>query len=81
MYLKNSDRCMKFFHELVKQNNKHNTIVAITKTFGEHTTNIADVATEFVAYFQNLLGTAMYCNDHDLDANKLRSGLVITEAQ
>lgn len=78
-YLKNSGRCMKFFHDLIKWNNKRNTIVAIMKTSSEHAISISDVAAEFVAYYRNLLETKVHCDD--LDISKLRSCLVLSDVQ
>lgn len=49
-YLKSSDRFMKFFHDLVKRNNKRNSIADIMKANGESTTSLSEVAGEFVAY-------------------------------
>lgn len=34
-YLRSSDRCTQFFHDVVKRNNKRNAIVTITKSSGE----------------------------------------------
>lgn len=58
-----SDRCTKFFHDMIKRNNKRNTIVAIVKRPGEHTTSLSEVATEFEEYLQELLGTTMLCRE------------------
>lgn len=38
-YLKQSDRYNKFFHDMVKRNNKRNSIVALVKESGEHMTS------------------------------------------
>lgn len=56
---------MKFFHDLVKRNNKPNAIVVITKASGEQTTSVQEVAAEFISYFQNLMWTITCCSDLD----------------
>lgn len=56
VYLKNSDRCTRFFHDLVKRNNKRNVIVTITKQFGEQTISLGKVAAEFVGTFPPFVG-------------------------
>lgn len=60
-YLKQSDRCNKFFHDLVKRNNKRNSVMAITKAFGEQTTSTREVEEEFVSHFEKLMGKAKTC--------------------
>lgn len=60
-YLTQSDRCSKFFHNLIKRNNKRNTIVAIPKGTGENTTSVQKVTAEFVFHFCNLMGAAAEC--------------------
>lgn len=65
--IKQSDPCNKFFHDLVKWNNKWNSLVAITKALGEKTTSIHEVAEEFVSHFERLLCTNVICSP--LDSN------------
>lgn len=36
VFLRNSDRCIRFFHDLVKRTNKRNAIIFITKQSEEH---------------------------------------------
>lgn len=78
-HLKQSDRCKKFFHDLVKRNNKRNTLIAITKSSGEHTTSLQEVAAEFAGHFEHLLGTAVPCTA--LDSGYATDGPVLTESQ
>ncbi|XP_074560786.1 uncharacterized protein LOC141816966 [Curcuma longa] len=47
-YLRSSDKCTKFFHDVVKRNNKRNAIIMLKKRDGEQTTSIFEVAEEFV---------------------------------
>lgn len=51
-YLRQSDRCNKFFHDLVKRNNKRNTLVTITRASGEQTTSLREIADEFCIAFR-----------------------------
>lgn len=48
------DRCSKFFHDLIKRNNKRNLILAITKRDGVVTSCKDEIAAEFVGYFKRL---------------------------
>lgn len=73
---KGSDRCTRFFHDLVKRNNKRNSIVAITKRSGEHTTSLSEA--EFVDYFQSLLGQPVQCSPLD---STLLMGQQLTDGQ
>ncbi|XP_022852083.1 uncharacterized protein LOC111373750 [Olea europaea var. sylvestris] len=57
VYLSKSDKCTKFFHSLVKRNAKQNFIAAVMKQDGMPTSSLAEVEAEFLAYYQNLLGT------------------------
>ncbi|XP_073289439.1 uncharacterized protein [Primulina huaijiensis] len=56
-YLKQGDRCTKFFHDLIKRNNKRNDIVAIKKSDGGVTINQEDIVNEFIIFYRNLLGS------------------------
>lgn len=62
---------------MVKRN-KHNTIVALVRRSGEHTTSLAQVAEEFVSNFQELLGTMTLCNALPV---RLKFGPVFTDEQ
>lgn len=64
-YLTKSDKCTKFFHSLVKRNAKRNYVAAIMKDDGTPTTSQSEVATEFVGYYRNLLGTYSTCDPID----------------
>lgn len=61
VYLKNSNRSTKFFHDLVKRNNKRGAIITLTKQSGEQTSSLEEVANEFVVYYQGLLGASEPC--------------------
>ena len=60
-HLKQSDRCTKFFHGLVKRNTRRNHIAAICKTDGMFTLSQEQVADEFVKYYEQLLGNPQAC--------------------
>lgn len=62
---------------MVKRN-KHNTIVALVRRSGEHTTSLAQVAEESVSNFQELLGTMTLCNALPV---RLKFGPVFTDEQ
>lgn len=46
------DRCSKFFHDLIKRNNKKNSIIALTKADGLVITREEEIAAEFVKYYK-----------------------------
>ncbi|XP_022849889.1 uncharacterized protein LOC111371978 [Olea europaea var. sylvestris] len=55
-YLKNSDKCTKFFHSIVKRNNKRNFIAVVLKRDGSYTSSQKQVADEFVHLYSELFG-------------------------
>lgn len=55
-YLKQCDRYTKFFHDLIKRNNKMKTIVAVKKLDGTMTTDTCEIVEEFAQFYQNILG-------------------------
>ncbi|XP_073149181.1 uncharacterized protein [Henckelia pumila] len=57
-YLKHSDRCLKFFHGMIKRNIKRNKIVALTLRDGSISVNSNEIAEDFVGFYRNLLGVA-----------------------
>ena len=57
-YLKESDRGTKFFHALMGQNHRRNFIPAIMCRNGNLSSSLKAVGDEFVAYYQQLLGTS-----------------------
>ncbi|XP_042437084.1 uncharacterized protein LOC122023053 [Zingiber officinale] len=61
VYLRNSDKCTKFFHDVVKRNNKRNAIIMLKKRDEEQTTSLGEVAEEFIDYFHGLLGQKEVC--------------------
>ena len=56
-FLKATDKCTKFFHDLVKKNAHRNHVGTICREDGSFTTSQAQVAEEFVPYFSSLLGS------------------------
>ncbi|XP_073033909.1 uncharacterized protein [Primulina eburnea] len=56
-YLKECDRCTKFFHDLIKRNNKNNSIAAIQTQDGNITIDSAEIAQQFVGFYEGLLET------------------------
>lgn len=59
-YLKQGDRCTKFFHDLILRNNKLNSIVAIRTSSGNTTTVPSKIACQFVEFYQWLLGAKVH---------------------
>ena len=57
-FLKDSDRGSKFFHALMGQNHRRNFIPAIMCRNNRLSTSLKEVGDEFVAYYQQLLGTS-----------------------
>jgi len=57
-YVARSDRCTKFFHSIVKRNKGKGYIAAISKEDGALTESTEEVASEFVRYYERLLGSA-----------------------
>ncbi|XP_073313562.1 uncharacterized protein [Primulina huaijiensis] len=51
------DRCTKFFHDLIKRNNKRNAIVVIRKADGRTTMHQGEIAQEFISFYKLLLGS------------------------
>lgn len=78
-YLKNSNKCTEFFHDLVKRNNKHNTIVVIVKRLGEHTTSLNEVVVKFEDHFQELMGIAVQCKG--LTGREFQFGQILNAKQ
>ncbi|XP_074570567.1 uncharacterized protein LOC141827233 [Curcuma longa] len=77
VYLKSADKCTKFFHDVVKRNNKRNAIITLKKRNGDQTTSINEVAEEFVDYFHGLLGKKEACtflDSNEIDGRKLTLG-------
>ncbi|XP_073295036.1 uncharacterized protein [Primulina huaijiensis] len=55
-FLQPGDRCTKFYHDLIKRNNKRNAIAAIQNTDGTITTDQAEIVQLFIDSYKNLLG-------------------------
>ena len=75
-YLKESDRCSKFFHSMVKRKAKRNHIASIYKEDGTPTCSVQEVEEEFTRYFQGLLGSSSTCQP--IVSKVLRSGRCIS---
>ncbi|GFS40427.1 hypothetical protein Acr_00g0068490 [Actinidia rufa] len=60
-YLKNSDKGIKLFHDLIKSNKIKNQIISLTKVDGAATTSPNQVSSLFVEYYKNLLGRKTEC--------------------
>lgn len=70
-YLKQADGYTKFFHDLIKRNNKRKAIVA-----GTMTTDTSDIVEEFVQFYRNLLGSKL--DRHIIDGNIINEGPCIS---
>ena len=57
-FLKSSDKGLKFFHALMGQNHQRNFISAIMCSHDSISTSLKEVGDEFMAYYQQLLGTS-----------------------
>ena len=71
-FLQHSDRGSKFFHALMGQNHRRNFISAIMCNHGGLSTSLQQVGDEFIAYYQNLLGTTKITTP--LDSVVIRCG-------
>lgn len=78
-YLKNGDRCTRFFHDLAKRNSKRNSIMSLCLDNGEFTSCLPQVEEEFVGFYTRLLGTSVTCEA--LDRDILNSGPVLSVDQ
>ncbi|KZV36660.1 hypothetical protein F511_26667 [Dorcoceras hygrometricum] len=76
LYLRNGDRCSKFFHDLIKRSNKRRRILAVTKADGNHSFDEHDIQSEFVNYFMNLLGVSY--NREQFQAEFFQDGPKVT---
>lgn len=54
IFLKESDKCTKFFHLVVKRNSRRNFIASILKEDGMYITSHDQVALEFVNFYTHL---------------------------
>ena len=78
-YIAKSDRCTKFFHSIVKRNKGRGYIAAISKEDGSMTESAEEVASEFVRYFEGLLGT--HSQVLPVDRGVIQSGVGISIQQ
>jgi len=78
-YITKSDRCTKFFHSIVRRNKNRGFIAAISKVDGSMTKSAEEVASEFVRYYEGLIGThsQVLCVDREV----LQSGQGISDLQ
>lgn len=56
-FLKDGDKCTKFFHDLIKRNTKRNAIVAIKNRHGIITNDGEEIVQEFIDRFNLLIGS------------------------
>lgn len=78
-YLKNSDRCTKFFHDLIKRNNKRNARIAIDLDDGSCTMDGNIIVNEFVNHYKKLLGARV--DREPLNDSWLRDGNMVSMYQ
>ncbi|XP_039028779.1 uncharacterized protein LOC120162766 [Hibiscus syriacus] len=57
-WLKEGDRCTKFFHSIIAAKNKRDTIRVIVDDQGRRLESFDNMATEVINYFKSLIGTA-----------------------
>ncbi|XP_022870493.1 uncharacterized protein LOC111389759 [Olea europaea var. sylvestris] len=79
IFLKDSDKCTKFFHSLVKRNSKRNFIATVLKEDGMYTTSQDEVASEFVKFYTSLLGKK--CSFRPIDMDILSNGPLVFPEQ
>lgn len=58
-FLNQGDGCTKFYHDYIKRRNKRSSVTALTKPDEIVTTDAAEIASEFLNYYQNLLGQSV----------------------
>lgn len=78
-FLKNSDHCTNFFHDMVKPNAKRNFIAAVYKDDEIPTYSAKEVEDEFICFYEGLLGTSSSCQP--IDPGVLRYGRCISSDQ
>ncbi|KAG6467713.1 hypothetical protein ZIOFF_074351 (mitochondrion) [Zingiber officinale] len=76
-FIKNGDRCTKFFHDLVKRNTKRKQLLSIKKPDGEMTWSQKEIADGFVTYFTKLLGAER----EQIDLGVIAAGPTLTHQQ
>ncbi|XP_022871917.1 uncharacterized protein LOC111391015 [Olea europaea var. sylvestris] len=79
VFLKESDKCTKFFHSLVKRSSKRNFIATVFKEDGMYTTSQDEVAREFVNFYTSLLGKK--CSSRPSDVDILSNGPLVSSEQ
>lgn len=75
-FLKDNDRCTKFFHDLVKRKAKRNFIAVVYKKDGTPTCSIED---EFIHFYKGLLGSSS--SSQPIEPEIFRSGHCISSEQ
>lgn len=79
-YLKQSDRCSKFFHSMVIRNSKGNHIAAAVKEDGALSTSFSQVVKEFSRLYGGLLGTEAVCEPIDQSVMCMGTQISIDQA-
>lgn len=78
-FLKQGDRCTKFFHDLIKRNKRRNSILAIQDELGNNISDGKLIVDKFVEHYKKLLGTSVTRSPLNLDT--LNDGAKITHEQ
>ncbi|GFY81548.1 hypothetical protein Acr_01g0013570 [Actinidia rufa] len=78
-FLKESDKCSKFFHDLIKSNRSKSQIVSLTLSDGSRSTSLQQVSNAFLDFYKGLLGSNFPCTQ--LDNFILLDGEQVNEAQ
>ncbi|XP_022846307.1 uncharacterized protein LOC111369055 [Olea europaea var. sylvestris] len=79
VFLKHSDKCTKFVHSVVKRNSRRNFIATILKEDGIYTTSQDQVATEFVNFYNCLLGEK--CPTRPIEMDIVTNGPLVSLEQ
>ncbi|GFZ01062.1 hypothetical protein Acr_14g0006970 [Actinidia rufa] len=66
-YLKNCDRCSKFFHDLIKSRQTKSIISSITLDNGSRSNSSKQISDTFVQFYTSLLGTKEVCSRLDTE--------------
>lgn len=77
VHSKNSDKCTKFFHSLVKRNAKRNYIPAVIKRDGCYSTSQEEVSAEFIHFYNDLLGQNSF--EQPFNTEILRRGPILSK--
>ncbi|XP_038990688.1 uncharacterized protein LOC120113688 [Hibiscus syriacus] len=82
-WIKDGDKCTKFFHSAIAKKHKRKTIRQLIDDQGNRLENFDDISSEVIKFFTNLLGTSgpmVKSVDSDLLNNLLQSALSVDQA-